>query len=214
VSSARAASSPGRALYRIGWSPNPLEWPPRARRGAGRFDDPLRRFRTLYAAEERLACFVETLARFRPELQFLVARADVTDTGEQPVGPKVPADWCDERRLGRLRLGPGQRWLDLRAFQTREVLRRQFASELLDLGFPDLDLSVALTSNRALTQAIGRWAYENGYHGIAYTSRFDVALNCWAVFDNAAIEPILPFERISRDDPDLRVTAALFGLAL
>jgi hypothetical protein len=34
------------------------------------------------------------------------------------------------------------------------------------------------------------------------------------VFDNAAIEPIPPFERISRDDPDLRVTAALFGLAL
>ena len=84
----------------------------------------------------------------------------------------------------------------------------------MDFGLSDLDVSVALTTNRALTQAIARWADENGYHGLAYTSRFDIAFNCWAVFDNAAIEPILPFEPIRRDDPDLRATAALFGLSL
>lgn len=93
-------------------------------------------------------------------------------------------------------------------------VRRLFGRELLNLGLSDLDVSVALTTNRALTQAVARWAYESGYHGVAYTSRFDSAFNCWAVFDNAAIEPILPFGPISRDDPDLHVTAALFRLSL
>ena len=113
-----------------------------------------------------------------------------------------------------MRLRPGQSWLDLRAFDTREALRRQFAGELLALGIADLDLSGALTSERALTQGIAGWAYDTGYHGVAYSSRFDVAFNCWAVFDNAMIEPILPFRRIRHDNPDLRAAATLFGLAV
>jgi hypothetical protein len=162
----------------------------------------------------RRACFVETLAPYRPDLRQLAAEANVA-TRESPREPsKVPADWCDERRIGRFRLRAGQSWLDLRAFETREALRRLFARELLNLGLPDLDVSVALTTNRALTQVIARWAYENGYHGVAYTSRFDAAFSCWAVFDNAALEPILPFEPISPDDPDLHATATLFGLSV
>ncbi len=210
----QAATTPVAPLYRIGWSPNPLAWPPRAYIGSERFDDPRRRFRTLYAAEQRRACFVETLAQYRADLQQLAAEAVVASGERREEPPRVPIAWCDERRVGRFRLQPGQPWLDLRAFETREALRRQVARKLLDLGLADLDVSVALATNRALSQAIARWAYEHGYHGIAYTSRFDVAFNCWAVFDNATIEPILPFERIDRDDPDLHATAALFGLTL
>lgn len=36
-----------------------------------RFDDPQGYYRVLYASTQRLACFVETLARFRPDLSLL-----------------------------------------------------------------------------------------------------------------------------------------------
>lgn len=52
-------------LYPLGWLPDPLERPPRQYAGDGRFDDPLGEFRVLYAAEQRFACLVETLYRFR-----------------------------------------------------------------------------------------------------------------------------------------------------
>lgn len=210
----RGAASHGRALYRIGSSPNPLAWPPHRHVGQGRFDDPQKRFSALYAAEERLTCFVETLAQFRPALQASAAEADVAGTDAGIVAPKVPDDWYDARRLGRFRLRPGQRWLDLRVFETREALRGRFAAELRNLGLPDLDVGTVLTHRRDVTQALARWAYDSGYRGIAYASRFDTSFNCWAVFEGAEFDPILPFERIARDDPDVRTTAALFGLTL
>ena len=53
---------------------------------------------------------------------------------------------------------------------------------MLDLGLTDLDLSGVLGPQRRLTQALARWAYEHGYAGIAYPSRFDDALSLWAIF--------------------------------
>ncbi len=64
----------------------------------------------------------------------------------------------------------------------------------------------------ALTQAIGRWAYEHGYHGIAYTSRFSDVLACWAIFEGSAFERVADPETIARHDPDLLIAAGLFGL--
>ncbi len=210
----RSAAEPRRALYRIGWLPDPFEWPPSHRRGAGRFDDPHGRFGTLYGAEERIACFVETLARFRSELPFLAARTDVAGAHEDVARARVPADWCNERRLVRFRLKPWQRWLDLRAIETREALRAEFAGLLLSLGLDDLDVSGATTPRRALTQAIAGWAHDNGFQGIVYPSRLDSALTCWALFEGAVIEPVPPIRPIARDDPDLRAVARLFALAI
>jgi hypothetical protein len=68
VSPLRDAEAPLDALYRLGRLPDPLAWPSWEFAGDGRFDDPQRQFRTLYAAEQRHACFVETLARFRLSL--------------------------------------------------------------------------------------------------------------------------------------------------
>jgi len=36
-----------------------------------RFDDPQDNYRVLYAATQRVSCFVETLARFRPDLSLI-----------------------------------------------------------------------------------------------------------------------------------------------
>jgi hypothetical protein len=210
----RSTVGPRRALYRIGRLPNPLAWPPRAVVGDSRFDDPLKRFSTLYAAEGRLACFVEVLAQFRPSLQTLAAEQSLADTREPRMRPHIPRDWYDTRGIARLRVKPWQRWLDLRAIETREALRGEFAALILALGLDDLDVSGVSTSKRMLTQAVAGWAHANEYQGIVYPSRLDSTLMCWALFEGAVIEPVPPIRPIARDDPDLRAVAKLFGLVV
>lgn len=214
MSPIRQALAPRRPLYRLGWLPDPLAWAPWDAIGDGRFDDPQRRFRVLYAAGRRQGAFIETLARFRPSLEFLARAGDVTGSDEPLPAPVLPVDWYRKRGVGRLRILPGQRWLDLRAPETREVLRVELARTLVELGLPDLDVAGVMGPSRALTQAIARWAYERGYAGLAYHSRFDETLTLWAIFEGAAFEAIGVPEPIEPDDADLVATAHLFGLVL
>lgn len=211
MSPVRHARTPRGVLYRIGRLPDPLAWPPWEVVGSGRFDDPRREFRVLYAAAQRRGAFVETMAPFRPSVEAL-AGMRLADGEEQRPGGIVPADWYQRRAVARLRLLPRQRWLDLRAPETREELRAELAATLMTLGLSDLDLSRALGPQRTLTQAIARWAYDHGYAGLAYASRLDSALTLWALFERAAFEPVGLPEPITADDFDLVATARLFGL--
>lgn len=67
---------------------------------------------------------------------------------------------------------------------------------------------------RQRTQTISRWAYEHGYNGLAYSSRFDVAPTCCAMFERAMFEVTGSPESILPSDPDLLATAQLFGLRI
>lgn len=212
MSPVRRAATPRGVLYRVGRLPDPLGWPPHELIGGGRFDDPQGEFRVLYAGQRR-ACFLETLASFRPSVEALAALQQVTGSQEPLPRSVVPADWYQKRAVARLRLRPRQLWLDLRVTETREALRNELAATLLDLGLTDLDLSGVLGPQRRLTQAIARWAYEHGYAGIVYPSRFDDALSLWAVFEGAAFDPVGVPKPIVPDDSDLVATARLFGLA-
>lgn len=209
--------APSGFLYRIGTG-DPTAWPLWDRVGDGRFDDPTAtRYRVLYAGERR-ACFVETLARFRPPPARLLDRTLLPPEVSSVVG-RIPLGWLSERRIARFVLhdaGQVGRWLDLREPATHQVLRRELAGLLVGLEFTDFDISTATSSERALTQPIGRWAYERGYRGIVYASRFDARLTCYAIFEH---DPGIRLAQITREpltfnDPDLRAVAALFGLSL
>jgi hypothetical protein len=191
-----------------------LSWPPEELAGSGRFDDPAGEFRVLYAANQRRGAFIETLAPFRRSLPALASLEGVGNSDEDLPDSRVPSDWYQRRAVERLRLAPGQRWLDLRSMETREALRQELAQTLLDLGFRDLDLSGVIGPGRDLTQAIARWAYEHGNAGLAYNSRFDPRVQCWAVFEGAEFAPVGSPEPIMRTDPDLVAVANLFGLEI
>lgn len=188
--------------------------PPPEFTGGERFDDPLGRFRVLYAAEQRLACFVETLAVFRPPLALIEQLRPFWRGRVPPRLGTVPADWHRQRAIVQFRIGQRQRWLDLRAAATYQALRVELAATILRLGLPDLDVSGVRGPSRELTQAIARWVYEHGYHGMVYRSRFDDAFDCWAIFEGAATIPDSAPESIKRTGPDLRAAAALLGLRL
>jgi hypothetical protein len=207
------ARTPRGPLYRIGRAPNPLDWPPREFTGANRFDDPLGAFRVLYAARQRVACFAESLAPFRPALAVLAREAAAG--GDEPAEEAVtiPLNWLRKRAIAQFRLGRG-RWLDLRVVETFQALRPVLARQAAAVAVIDIDLGSVAGPRRDFTQAIARWAYEQGYHGIAYKSRLDHRFDCWAVFDTATIEPVGDPEPLRPDDPDLGRVAALFRLAL
>ncbi|MCG8376733.1 MAG: RES domain-containing protein, partial [Chlorobiales bacterium] len=74
--------SPGAGVWRVGRTPDPIEFPdpPKAdeldhSRAGNRFDSPTENFRVCYFATDLEACFGETLARFRPD-PALIAAAD------------------------------------------------------------------------------------------------------------------------------------------
>jgi hypothetical protein len=82
---------------------------------------------------------------------------------------------------------------------------------LLELGHDDFDLGDALGRDRRISQAVSRFAYDNGFQGIAYISRFDDDFDCWAIFEGARFE-VIDRVPIPRDDPDLLEAARRFGL--
>lgn len=68
-------AAPEGELYHIGRLPDVMAWTEWQHVGEGRFDDPANppTFRVLYAAETRLAAFIETLQKWRPSMSALAA---------------------------------------------------------------------------------------------------------------------------------------------
>ena len=85
------------AVYRIGRRPDPWQYPDWSRANpdrtfGNRFDDPNGEYRVLYASSVRLGCFLETLARYRPdmalyaELQEIAGENDFIPTRDRSAG--------------------------------------------------------------------------------------------------------------------------------
>jgi len=205
-------------LYRIGRYPDALKFPPWEYVGGERFDDPERRFRVLYTAEQRIACFVEALAPLRSPSYELAEILDSMPAGEYgddlPQTGIVPADWHLKRLIGQLRLGPEQQCLDLRSHETLAALHVLMASDLRRLEIAELDMAAVQSHDYRVTQAVAQRAYSTGYKAVAYTSRLGADLVCWAIFEEARFERVGVSQVIKRDDQDLVQAAARFGLEL
>lgn len=191
-------SPPSHPLFRIGKGPAPLEFPPWDRIGSGRFDDSRKnpRYRVLYAGE-RLSCFYECLAKFRPAL------------GTVPAGG-VPRTWLSSRSIGSLVVTPVDQhnWLDLTSPCTFHTIRRGLGALLVFNRLTDFDASAAMSERRALTNRIGEWAYEAGYSGILYATRHAPRMNCWAIFEDTEFSVLDPGSDILDTDVDLNIVSA------
>jgi hypothetical protein len=219
-------------LYRIGRAPEPLSLPPYEFCGHGRFDDPLLAnghsgpwYRVLYLGETRLACFLEVLQGFRPDFAYFARISALPDGDDDPdlptdeiiiAGAKgVSARWLSGKAMQSITADPSDGWTDLRSLSLHESLRFELAEDLIDLGVQDFDLGTITGANRAVTQRVARYLYEDGTKAMRYVSRFGCEYSNVAFFEGAPsfpIEPAYPIDLLG--DPDLANALQMFGLTL
>lgn len=230
---------PSKPIFRVarrGHDPfDPPSWEYRLADGTfgHRFDDPAARygaseearFRMIYCATEREGAFGETIAHFRPSLATIAGLKEVeASTDREPLHFAIlPADWCSSRWLGKTRLDPALRFVDVEAPDTLQVLREtpKIAQVAVELGLPDIDRSVLTGPYRLLTQQIARIVYEqterNGqpsFAGLRYLSRLNPDWECWAIYSDRIVHTVFPTEPIAANDPALLVVASLFSVSL
>ncbi len=168
----------------------------------------------LYASSQRLGCFLETLARFRVDLELLAQLSQIEGEDDFAAPGTIPVEWFPERVMGSAWLQGSFAEVCNGAWIGR--LRPLMATECLRYGMPDFDESVILGPNRTLTQRISRLIYEDParFDGIRYPSRHGQDIENWALFEPFRQITAQQSVPISRFDPDLLVAMELFNLRL
>jgi RES domain len=212
-------------LYRLGRYPDPWAWPdwsyaaPDGTFG-NRYDDPQASYRVLYASSQRVGAFLETLARFRPDLEVLAELDRIEGDDEPP--PAVPRSWLDKRLLGEARVEG--RFVDVGDTTSLATLRMALAASAIRHGLDEIDAAtIRLRAPRAFTQQVSRFVYEQrddrgAFAGLRYRSRLGDEIINWALFEPApdAGSPFVATTAaaIEADDPDLEAALGLLGLTI
>jgi RES domain len=204
-------------LHRIGRWPDPWQPPDWAHAHTdgtfgNRFDDPQAYYRVIYASSRRLGCFLETLARFRPDLTLLAEFAQIEGEDDfMPLGT-VPASWLAERLIGTAQ-AEGQ-YADIYAPGWIALLRRELASTAVALGLSEIDAATLQAGRpRQLTQEASLVVFRHGLDGVFYRSRYGHSIENWAIFEpfplrNASAAGIVI------NDPDLQAALRIHGLTM
>jgi hypothetical protein len=81
----------------------------------------------------------------------------------------------------------------------------------------DFDVSVLIqATKRIVTQRASSLVYDLGaFAGIYYASRHGLGLENWALFEfKAIINPLIPVQRVSKNDPNLKQALEILHLAV
>jgi RES domain len=221
MSNGLASVEPDGPLYRLGRHPDPWAWPdwsyaaPDGTFG-NRYDDPAGSYRVLYASSQRVGAFLETLARFRPDLE-VIAELDRIE-GDDEAPRAVPRTWLARRLVGEATVEG--RFVDVGDAVSLATLRTALAASAIHHGLDEIDAAtIRLRAPRAFTQQVSRHAYEQGsFAGIRYRSRLGDDILNWAIFEPAPNGQMPLVARtsaeIDADDPDLSAALALLDLTL
>jgi hypothetical protein len=218
------AADPPELLYRLGRPPDAWALPPWEFAGPdgtfdNRYDDPLGLYRVVYASTERYGAFVETLARFRPDLA-VAAEMDTIDgeDGDAPTIPAgvVPGEWLRNRCMGVANVTGHARFADVAHSDSIAHLRTALAQRLIHHGLEDFDGGdLRARAPRALTQDISRHVYDQGFAGLRYPSRLGDDITNWALFEPPPLQRVVTkAQQLRADDPDLQQALATLGLTL
>lgn len=212
---------PPTSVWRIGRRLEPLAYSrisqlDAAQPNAGnRFDVP--GGTVLYAATLPEACFVETLAKFRPAPG--LAGPLHADAGYMPAG-SLPAAWRDSRVLVEISFTATLPFVDIDDTETLLDLDQELAPALRAAGVQQLDRGVVYSANRVLTRMLSSWVYAQTdvdghplYGGLRYESRLGQQWECWAIFDGTSTH-VTKQSAINRDNVELNRVAGAFGLTV
>lgn len=214
------------AVFRLGRRPDPWAWPDWAYAEAdgtfgSRYDDPQGIYRVLYASTQRVATFVECLASYRADIQVVASLQEIVgDDGDEepPAAGVVPAEWVDQRCVGRGALVGD--YADVGHHESLAELRAALAARVVHHGLHDLDAAtLRLTAPRAFTQEVSRYVFDQTaagqrrWNGLSYLSKHGDDLRNWAVFEPAAPD-VIDVTEFNREDRDLITALALHDLTL
>jgi len=218
---------PDGPLYRLARMPDPWAWPDWAYAGldgtfGNRWDDPLGSYRVLYACTRRLGAFIETLARFRPDLSVVAGLQEIKGDDDVPPPGIVPLRWLGGRPIGKATVSHS--FVDIGDTRSLATLRTHLAARAIHYGLNEIDAAtIRLDAPRRFTQEASRliyeWHQEHGdCAGICYRSRLGDQFVNWAIFEPPPDTPLeLPeadLREIEPDDPDLLDALHLLGLEL
>lgn len=207
----------GHPLHRIGRWPDPWQPPDWAHAHldgtfGNRFDDPQAYYRVIYTSSQRLGCFLETLARFRPDLTLLAEFAEIEGDDDFTPLATVPASWLIARLIGTAQ-ADGQ-YADIYAPEWIALLRRELASTAITLGLSELDAATLQAGRpRQLTQEASLVVFRHGLDGIFYRSRYGHSIENWAIFEPFPLSH-MSTTAIVADDPDLQSALRIHGLTM
>jgi hypothetical protein len=216
VSDGLVPTPPDRPLYRVGRKPDAWVWPDWRYLGpdgtfGNRWDDPAGIYRVLYACSQRVGAFVETLARFRPDLKVVAGLAEIDGPDDGSPAGVVPWSWLDTRTCGEATVEGA--FADVGEAGSLTVLRTALAARALHYGLADIDgATIRVSAPRRFTQEISRFVYESNdsgrrFTGIRYLSRLGNQFVNWAIFEPPpdSDSPIrwMSSDTIQADDPDL-----------
>jgi hypothetical protein len=214
----------GRFFFRVGrdddaWAVPDWAYAKEDRTFGNRFDDPMGVYRVLYASSQRLGCFIETLARFRADVSFIADLA-LMENGEDDftaVGT-VRRAWIKGRCIGSANVD-GE-YSDIYALVLVSHLRAALAAIAVKLGMEDIDLSsLQRAEPRRLTQQASRIAFELGFAGVFYRSRYGHSIENWAIFEDRTMSERFPIRqpqswKVAENDPDLLEALRILGLII
>ena len=204
-------------VHRIGRWPDPWlppDWAHAHSDGTfgNRFDDPQAYYRVIYTSSQRLGCFLETLARFRPDLTLLAEFAEIEGDDDFTPLATVPASWLIARLIGTAQ-ADGQ-YADIYAPAWIALLRRDLASIAIALGLSELDAATLQAGRpRQLTQEASLVVFRHGLDGIFYRSRYGHSIENWAIFEPFPLSN-MSATGIVADDPDLQSALRIHGLTV
>src|SRR5258708_27840846 len=162
MSELEEAAAPARIL-RVGRKPDPWAWPRWEVAGedgtfGNRWYDAHSTYRVLYGSSQLVACFIETLARFRPDPHVLAELARIEGPEAAPAPRLLPRSWlqgrvvCEASVLGR--------FCNVGAAASLGYLHGALAAPLVRYGIRQLDgAAIRQTAPRRFTQEISSYLY-------------------------------------------------------
>lgn len=165
---------------------------------------------------------METLARFRPDIQVVAALEAIKSDEDAPSAGVVPHRWLQGRRMGETAVSGN--FVDIGDANSLATLRAQLAARAIHHGLGEIDAAtIRLHAPRRFTQEVSRLVYEwhegqGGCAGICYRSRLGDQFLNWAIFEpppDTSLElPLASSREIEPDDPDLLEALRLLDLKL
>jgi hypothetical protein len=178
--------APDEVRWRVGHVSDPIGFLPWERCSWNhRFDDPQRRFRTLYCAIEAETALREVLTDLRRdtrEVANYLAALGAEASADLPA-QEITADWRRQNVFVGCRINADGEMLDLTDPAVRHEMEIRHAALLAAHGMEHLDITEITLPRRSVTREIAANAYDAlGCAGIRFPSRLD-GLPCFALFE-------------------------------